>query len=137
MKNVINPVYHRSRDSCPLLPPKGYGLSETSPMISMSPKGVDSSKHAGTAGITPASTELRIRDVDTNAFLVRGGGVGEICIRGPQVMKGYLNNEKATKDCIDDDGWFYTGDIGYVSEEGYLFVTDRLKELIKYKGRHW
>ena len=49
-------------------------------------------------------------------------------------MKGYLNNEKATKECIDDEGWFRTGDIGYVSKDGFLYVTDRLKELIKYKG---
>ena len=113
---------------------QGYGLSETSPMISLSTKGVNSETRAGTAGVTPASTELKIRDVETNVFLDRGEGAGEICVRGPQVMKGYLNNETATKDCFDEDGWFYTGDIGHVSEDGFLFVTDRLKELIKYKG---
>ena len=79
-------------------------------------------------------TELRIRDVVTGEYL-QPGDVGEICVKGPQVMKGYLNNEKATKECIDEDGWFRTGDIGYICNEGFLFVTDRLKELIKYKGR--
>ena len=100
-------------------------------MIAMSPKGVDK-MHSGTAGTFPASTEIRILDPDLNELDY--DTVGEICIRGPQVMKGYLNNEKATRECIDDEGWFHTGDIGYVSKYGFLYVTDRLKELIKYKG---
>jgi acyl-CoA synthetase (AMP-forming)/AMP-acid ligase II len=59
---------------------------------------------------------------------------GEICVRGPQVMKGYLDRPDATRDTIDADGWLHTGDIGRIDRRGRLYVVDRLKELIKYKG---
>ncbi len=62
------------------------------------------------------------------------GQEGEVLIRGPQVMKGYLNNPQATAETIDDKGWLRTGDVGYVDGDGYLYIVDRVKELIKYKG---
>lgn len=61
-------------------------------------------------------------------------GTDELCVRGPNVMKGYLNNEEATKECIDADGFMHTGDVARVDEEGYFYIIDRLKELIKVKG---
>ena len=62
------------------------------------------------------------------------GQPGEICIRGPQVMQGYLNQPDATANTVDPDGWLHTGDVGYTDEEGYVFIVDRVKEIIKYKG---
>jgi acyl-CoA synthetase (AMP-forming)/AMP-acid ligase II len=59
---------------------------------------------------------------------------GEVCVRGPQVMKGYLNRPEATDATIDSEGWLHTGDIGYADEAGHFFIVDRAKELIKYKG---
>jgi acyl-CoA synthetase (AMP-forming)/AMP-acid ligase II len=72
--------------------------------------------------------------VETQAVL-KPGEKGEVCIRGPQVMKGYLGQPGATAEMIDSEGWVHTGDIGYADEDGALFIVDRLKELIKYKGR--
>ena len=74
-----------------------------------------------------SSTSRRGRELGSNEE-------GEICVRGPQVMKGYLNRPDATAAMIDADGWLHTGDIGYADEHGCFFVVDRLKELIKYKG---
>ena len=65
---------------------------------------------------------------------VPAGETGELCFKGPQVMKGYLKNKDATDKTIDKDGWLHTGDIGYYDESGNFYVVDRLKELIKYKG---
>ena len=80
-----------------------------------------------------SNTECRIVSPATGEDM-GVGEEGEIWVRGPQVMLGYLGNEQATADTIDEDGWLHTGDIGYVDEDGDYFITDRLKELIKFKG---
>jgi len=72
-------------------------------------------------------------DPATGADLGRNQ-TGELVARGPQVMKGYLNNPRATADMLDPDGWLHTGDLGHVDDDGYVYVVDRVKELIKYKG---
>ena len=87
----------------------------------------------GKSGLLCADMEGKIIDVTTGVDLP-SITEGEILVRGVNVMKGYLNNETATKETIDSEGWLHTGDIGYFDAEGHLCVTDRKKELIKYKG---
>ena len=111
---------------------QGYGLTETSPVSHIVP---DSQEEVVPGSVGPAApnTECKIVDGATGKELGRNED-GEIWIRGPQVMKGYLNNEEATSSSIDADGFFHTGDIGHIDEHDQYFIVDRLKELIKYKG---
>jgi len=111
---------------------QGYGMTETSPTIHLTPARSDRAKY-GSIGQCVPNTECRIVDVETGEP-VGSGREGEICMRGPQMMKGYLNRPEATAATIDADGWLHTGDIGYCDGSGYFFIVDRLKELIKYKG---
>jgi acyl-CoA synthetase (AMP-forming)/AMP-acid ligase II len=111
---------------------QGYGLTETSPVVSTTP--VDPARRrGGSAGLLIPNTECTVMDPASGAEL-GAGGQGEVWIRGPQVMAGYLNNPEATAAMLDAQGWLHTGDIGSVDADGYLHVVDRLKELIKYKG---
>jgi acyl-CoA synthetase (AMP-forming)/AMP-acid ligase II len=110
---------------------QGYGLTETSPVTHAN--GRDREIKHDSVGVALPNTEYRIVDLSTGTDAV-ADGLGEVWIRGPQVMKGYLNNPEATRDMIDSDGWLRTGDIGRADSGGYLFVVDRVKELIKYKG---
>lgn len=88
---------------------------------------------AGSVGKAIAFTSLKIRDPDTGKSL-GPNQVGEICVKGPQVMKGYYNNEDATRGAFTSDGWFRTGDLGYYDKEEFFYIVDRLKELIKYNA---
>jgi len=118
------------RVGCRLL--QGYGLTEASPVTHANPDEPGRIK-PGTVGVLLPNTECRIVDPATGVDL----GIeedGELLIRGPQVMRGYLNNPEATAATLDRDGWLHTGDIGHVDADGYFTIVDRLKELIKYKG---
>ncbi|KAF8704476.1 hypothetical protein HU200_031429 [Digitaria exilis] len=114
---------------------QGYGMTEAGPVLSMcmafakEPSPVKS----GACGTVVRNAELKIIDPETGVSLPRNQP-GEICIRGKQIMKGYLNNPDATAKTIDVEGWLHTGDIGYVDDDDEIFIVDRLKELIKYKG---
>ena len=108
---------------------QGYGMTELSPVSHLTPPGWFK---PGSVGITAPGTQTRIVDpVGTDLGI---GEEGEVCVRGPQVMAGYLNNPQATADTIDADRWLHTGDLGYMDADEHLYVVDRLKELIKYKG---
>src|SRR4030095_56342 len=111
---------------------QGYGLTETSPVTHAARAGSARLQAPGVGPPVP-NTEAKVVDLVTGMAL-GPCHEGEICVRGPQVMKGYLNRPEATSDMIDADGWLHTGDIGYGDENGYFFIVDRLKELIKYKG---
>ena len=108
----------------------GYGLSETSPAASIDPIGVD--KFSDTLGLPLPSTEISIQDDQGNHLDFNEPG--EICIRGPQVMKGYWNNVEETNNVMTSDGWFKTGDIGIMNEEGYTKIVDRKKDMIIVSG---
>ena len=109
---------------------QGYGMTEASPATHYTVAGTE---RAGTVGKLMPSIEMRIVDPGSGQD-VPTGQPGEVWVRGPNVMKGYLNNPEATALTVDADGWLHTGDIGFVDDEDYLTVVDRLKELIKVKG---
>nr|UXX63050.1 4CL2 [Morinda citrifolia] len=114
---------------------QGYGMTEAGPVLSMclafakEPFEVKS----GACGTVVRNAEMKFVDPETNLSLPRNQK-GEICIRGDQIMKGYLKDPEATENTIDKQGWLHTGDIGYIDDNDEIFIVDRLKELIKYKG---
>lgn len=114
---------------------QGYGMTEAGPVLAMclafakEPFEIKS----GACGTVVRNAEMKIVDPDTSISLPRNQR-GEICIRGDQIMKGYLNDPESTERTIDKEGWLHTGDIGYIDDDDELFIVDRLKELIKYKG---
>jgi acyl-CoA synthetase (AMP-forming)/AMP-acid ligase II len=111
---------------------QGYGMTETSPVTHSSPAPPMVIKF-GSVGVPAPNTECKVIDLETGEALGYGQR-GEVCVRGPQIMKGYLNKPDATASTIDAEGWLHTGDIGYADEDGHFFIVDRAKELIKYKG---
>ncbi|MFI5756190.1 4-coumarate--CoA ligase family protein [Streptomyces sp. NPDC051569] len=117
------------------LPPvlQAYGMTELSPGTHAVPLSA-AAPPPGTVGKLLPGTEMRLVALDDPGRDVAPGAEGEILLRGPQVMKGYLGRPDATADMIDADGWVRTGDVGRVDADGWLFVVDRVKELIKYRG---
>lgn len=108
---------------------EGYGMTESSPVVTTNP--LDGTGRLGTIGLPVPSTEVRIMDEQGNIAPV--DGVGEIQVKGPQVMKGYFNRPEATADTIKD-GWLCTGDIGKMSEDGFIQIVDRKKDMILVSG---
>ena len=111
---------------------QGYGMTESSPVSHGIPL-PDGELKPGTIGVAMPNMECRIVDVETGEDAAEGER-GELWMRGPNIMKGYLNNDEATTSTVDDDGWLHTGDVAIVDEDGYYSIVDRVKELIKYKG---
>jgi long-chain acyl-CoA synthetase len=107
---------------------EGYGMTESSPVISMNPSGFEK---IGTAGIPVAGTEIKVIDDKGVEQLV--GGVGELCIRGNQIMAGYWKQPEQSAEAVTD-GWLRTGDIVSVDEDGYISIVDRLKDMIIVSG---
>lgn len=111
---------------------QGYGLTESAPVVLVNSIG---NKNYASVGRPGANTEAKIVLLDDPNMLGVGPNItGELWVRGPQIMKGYHNNDKATKETVTPDGWLRTGDIGYYDENYEFYITDRLKELIKVKG---
>ena len=112
---------------------QGYGMTQSSPVtnIDFTEPGL---MKAGSIGPAVANTEEKIVDTEDPDKQLGPDEVGELMVRGPQVMLGYFNNPQATEETLTNDGWLHTGDIGKMDEEGYVWVLDRKKELIKYNG---
>ncbi|KAJ8974588.1 hypothetical protein NQ317_014793, partial [Molorchus minor] len=109
---------------------QAYGLTESTLGVTVMDKGVS---RPGSSGKVVSYMSCKIRDPETGKSL-GSNQVGELCFKGPMVMMGYYNDEKATRETFTSDGWLKTGDLGYYDDEKFFYVVDRLKELIKYKG---
>lgn len=126
-REIVSALYDRTK----LKVKQGYGLSETSPTTHMQ-AWEDWERYIGSVGPMLANQTAKFMGEDGNELPV--GQVGELWIKGPNIFKGYLNNAEGTKNAITEDGYFKTGDVGYLDEHDNFYITDRVKELIKYKG---
>lgn len=108
---------------------EGYGMTETSPVVSFNPPGYIK---IGTIGMPVSSTICKVVDEEGNEMPV--GEPGELCVKGPQVMKGYWQRPEATAETIDADGWLKTGDMAVITDDGYMKIVDRKKDMIIVSG---
>ena len=127
---VQRPVAQRWKEITGTTLVEAYGLTETSPAACMNP--MDLKDYNGKIGLPISSTEVSIQDDDWK--LLATGETGEICIRGPQVMRGYWQRPKETQDVLSNDGWLHTGDIGFMDEQGFVQIVDRKKDMILVSG---
>src|SRR3954449_1097454 len=128
------PLIERLRKLFPDAPiGEGYGLTEVTMMATGNPSFRSGTRKPGTVGVPIFDTEISIQPLGGGAPLPPGER-GEVCIRGPQVMRGYAHRPEATAESIDPDGWFHTGDVGILDEDGYLSIVDRTKDMLLYKG---
>ncbi|MCC8401564.1 AMP-binding protein [Paraburkholderia sp. MMS20-SJTN17] len=112
---------------------EGYGLTECSPIVSMNPVDLSNLRDfEGSIGLPAPSTQVRFRKDDGNWANI--GEAGELCVKGPQVMKGYWNRPEETAKVLDDDGWLATGDIGVMDSRGFIRLIDRKKDMIVVSG---
>ena len=109
---------------------EAYGLTETSPAACINP--MDIAEYNGSIGLPVPSTDACIKDDDGNRLAV--GEVGELCIKGPQVMLGYWHRPQETAEVIDGEGWLHTGDMARMDERGFFFIVDRKKDMILVSG---
>ncbi|KAJ8683404.1 hypothetical protein QAD02_019196 [Eretmocerus hayati] len=131
-KTLIDHFFQKiGRDDCCVS--QGYGMTETSPGITVTPHSMPHTK-GGSCGQLLPSTKARVIDLSTGSDVSGPQQPGELIVKGPQLMNGYLDNEAATKEVIDTDGWLHTGDVVYYDEDEYFYIVDRTKELIKVKG---
>jgi long-chain acyl-CoA synthetase len=107
---------------------EGWGMTETSPSGTFTP--MRGMRKAGSCGIPVPGVSLKFADVTDPTRYVPLGERGEICIKGPNVMKGYWNNPEATADVMTADGYMRTGDVGYMDEDGFVFIVDRIKDML-------
>jgi long-chain acyl-CoA synthetase len=126
------PVLEQMRKSFSGVVTEAYGLTEVTMASNFNPPTREGLK-AGSVGLPIADTEVKIVDLETGTQALPPGEVGEVCIKGPQVMQGYWNKPEETKHVLRD-GWVYTGDIGREDEDGYFYIVDRKKDMLIYKG---
>lgn len=111
---------------------EAYGLTETSPAVCINP--LDLKEYNGSIGLPIPSTEVCIKDEDGNVLAMDGEAIGELCVKGPQVMAGYWNRDDETAKVMDAEGWLHTGDMARIEPSGYVYIVDRKKDMILVSG---